>query len=67
MELYFLLSFLLYPFYIFYILFFKNKEKVNDTADSTTAIRKIILKDLGEGKTPTVVPSIDIWTHLVSS
>ena len=67
MELYFFIIFFTLSFLYFYILLFKNKEKVSDTADSTAAVRKIILKDLGEGKTPTVVPSIDIWTHLVSS
>ena len=49
----FLFYFIIFIF--FDILLFKNKEKVNDPADSTAAIRKIIVKDLGEGKTPTVL------------
>jgi hypothetical protein len=31
------------------VLLFNNKEKVNDTADSAEAVKKIILNDSGEG------------------
>jgi hypothetical protein len=41
------------------VLLFNNKEKVNDTADSAAAVKKIILNDSGEGYKPTI-PSIDI-------
>ena len=55
----FLLIFLFYHFVFLDILLFKNKEKINETDDNIAAVRKIILKDSGEGNPPTV-PSIDI-------
>ena len=54
----FLFYFIIFIF--FDILLFKNKEKVNDTTDSTAAVKKIILNDSGEGNKP-IVPSIEIW------
>jgi hypothetical protein len=52
---------LIYDIIFLYIdvLLFNNKEKVNDTADSTAAVKKIILNDSGEGYKP-AIPSIDI-------
>ena len=57
---------LLYLYLIYVIVFvysdvllFSTKEKLNDTADSITAVKKIILNDSGEGYKP-AIPSIDI-------
>ena len=57
---------LLYLYLIYVIVFlysdvllFSTKEKINDTADSIAAVKKIILNDSGEGYKPTI-PSIDI-------